>query len=65
MDWQIIIALVIAIPILLFPVVFVWYLNFDSVIAALRNWRKARRASRRRVEAAPAAALEPPAEEER
>jgi len=27
MEWQIVVALVIAIPIILFPVVFVWYLN--------------------------------------
>ena len=43
MDWQIIVALVIAIPIILFPVAFVWYLNIGSVVAAVRDWRKAHR----------------------
>jgi hypothetical protein len=49
MDWQIIVALVIAIPIILFPVAFVWYLNIGSVVAAVRDWRKAHLASRRRT----------------
>ncbi len=48
MDWQIIVALVIAIPIILFPVALVWYLNIGSVVAALREWRRARFLSRRR-----------------
>jgi hypothetical protein len=52
MDWQIIVALVIAIPVILFPVAFVWYLNFDNVVAAVRDWRKAHLASRRHPAAA-------------
>ena len=55
MDWQIIVALVIAIPIILFPVAFVWYLNIGSVVAAVRDWRKVHFPSRRRAEE-PAAA---------
>ena len=49
MDWQIIVALVIAIPIILFPVAFVWYLNIGNVVAAVREWRKTHFASRRRA----------------
>jgi len=49
MDWQIIVALVIAIPIILFPVAFVWYLNIGSVVAAVRDWRKTHFPSRRRA----------------
>jgi hypothetical protein len=52
MDWQIIVALVIAIPIILFPVAFVWYLNIGSVVAAVRDWRKAHLARRRAGEPA-------------
>jgi hypothetical protein len=49
MDWQIIVALVIAIPIILFPVAFVWYLNFDTVVAAVREWRRTHFGSGRRT----------------
>ena len=33
MQWEFIVALVIAIPIILFPAVFVWYLNFGWVFS--------------------------------
>ncbi len=53
MEWQIIVALVIAIPIILIPVVFVWYLNAGGVYHALQVSRQRRRAARERmVEAA-------------
>ena len=43
MQWEFIVALVLAIPILLFPVAFIWYVNIGGVIVAMRE-RKARRA---------------------
>ena len=42
MEWQIVVALVIAIPIILFPVAFVWYLNIGGIIAAVRQARARR-----------------------
>ena len=39
MEWQAILALVIAIPIILFPVVFVWYLNAGGIYHAIREAR--------------------------
>ena len=45
MQWEFIIALVIAIPIILFPVAFVWYLNIGGIYAAIKEAR-ARRAAR-------------------
>ena len=42
MQWQVILALVIAIPIILFPVAFVWYLNIGGIVAAIREAREAR-----------------------
>ena len=33
MQWEFIVALVIAIPIILFPAVFVWYLNFGWIFS--------------------------------
>ncbi len=43
MEWQIVVALVVAIPIILFPVVFVWFLNISGIKAAIKEAR-ARRA---------------------
>ncbi len=48
MQWQIIVALVLAIPIILFPVAFVWYLNIGGILSALREAR-AQRAARKRA----------------
>jgi len=45
MQWEFIVALVIAIPIILFPVAFVWYLNIGGIYAAIKQAR-ARRAVR-------------------
>jgi len=42
MEWQVIVALVIAIPIILFPVAFVWYLNIGGIYAAVREARAKR-----------------------
>ena len=43
MEWQIIVALVIVIPVVLIPVLFVWYLNIGGIYAAIKEAR-ARRA---------------------
>jgi hypothetical protein len=45
MQWELVVALVIAIPIILFPVAFVWYLNVGGVYAAIKEAR-ARRVAR-------------------
>ena len=37
MEWQIIVALVVAIPIILFPVALVWYLNISGVYTAIKD----------------------------
>jgi hypothetical protein len=47
MEWQIIVALVIAIPVILFPVAFVWYINIGGIINAIKEAR-ARRAARKK-----------------
>jgi hypothetical protein len=47
MGWQIIVALVIAVPIILFPVAFVWYLNIGGVFSTVRESR-ARRIARKK-----------------
>ena len=54
MEWQIVVALVIAIPVILFPVAFVWYLNIGGLyhaFQAARQRRKAAQPSMLKVEA--------------
>ena len=41
MEWQMILALVVVAPLILFPVVFIWYLTIGGLIAALRQRAKA------------------------
>lgn len=45
MQWEFVVALVIAIPIILFPAAFVWYLNIGGIYAAIKQARE-RRAAR-------------------
>ncbi len=41
MEWQFIVALVIAIPVILFPAALVWYLNIGGIYAAVKEaWAK-------------------------
>jgi len=42
MEWQIVVALVIAIPIILFPAAYVWYINFGGIVLAVRERRAAK-----------------------
>ena len=37
MQWELVIALVVAIPIILFPAAFVWYLNVGSLFQAVQK----------------------------
>ena len=37
MQWEFVIALLIAVPIILFPAAFVWYLNIGGIYAAVRG----------------------------
>ena len=50
MEWQYIVALVIAVPVILFPAAFVWYLNVGGIVSAIKEVRE-RRASREKSEA--------------
>ena len=42
MEWQLIVALVLAIPVILFPVAFVWYINIGGIIQAVGEARRAK-----------------------
>ena len=48
MQWEFVVALVIAIPIILFPAAFVWYLNIGGIYAAIKDARKRRAAQEKR-----------------
>ena len=52
MEWQIIVALVVTIPILLIPVVFIWYLNIGGIYAAIREARERRAAQEKKAQSA-------------
>lgn len=42
MEWQLIVALAIVIPIILFPAALVWYLNIGGIVQTVREARQAR-----------------------
>ena len=46
MEWEFIVALIIAIPVILFPAAFVWYLNLGGLIRIFKE-RKARAAKKK------------------
>lgn len=50
MEWYVLIALVVAIPVILFPAAFVWYLNVGGIYTAIKETRKAAREKADRVE---------------
>lgn len=42
MEWQVIVALVVIVPVILLPAAFVWYLNVGGVYTAVKEARKRR-----------------------
>ena len=51
MEWQIILALVLAIPVILIPAAFAWYLNASGIFTVIRETRKRRIAREKRLRA--------------
>ena len=47
MEWQIVVALVIAVPVVLFPAAFVWYLNLGGIYATIKEARAKRVADKK------------------
>lgn len=45
MHWEILIALIIAIPVILFPAAYLWYLNIGGIFSSFKE-AKARRLAR-------------------
>jgi len=46
MEGQVIIAIAVAIPVILFPAAFVWYLNLGGILQALREARAKKAAAK-------------------
>lgn len=42
MQWEFVIALIVAIPVILFPAAFVWYLNIGGIHQAVQEARQRR-----------------------
>ena len=51
MQWEFVVALVIAIPIILFPAAFIWYLNIGGIYAAIKEAQVRRIARENRMRA--------------
>ena len=54
MQWELIVALVIAIPVILFPAAFVWYLNIGGIYTALKTAHEKRAAHEKGLKTAAA-----------
>jgi hypothetical protein len=54
MEWQIIVALVVAVPVILFPVAFIWYLNIGGIYATVKASVARRMAARKKEKKAAA-----------
>ena len=46
MQWEIVVALAIAIPVVLFPAAFVWYLNIGGILDAAKQRKAAKEATK-------------------
>ncbi len=50
MQWQLVVALVVAIPVILFPVAYIWYMNIGGIMAAIKEVRERRVAREKKAE---------------
>jgi hypothetical protein len=46
MEWEMVVAIAVATPIILLPVAFVWYLNLAGLYAAVKEARKTRKGAK-------------------
>jgi len=49
MEWYVILVIVLAIPVILLPAAFVWYLNVSGIYTVIRETQKRRAARRKRA----------------
>jgi len=58
MEWYFILALVLALPVILLPIAFIWYINASGIYTVMRETMR-RRAARRKREKEVRLATEP------
>jgi len=46
MEWQFIVALIVAVPVILFPAAFIWYLNAGGMFHAVKEARAKKQAAK-------------------
>ena len=52
MQWELIVALIVAIPVILFPAAFIWFLNISGILTVYKESRaKAKRQAKVRKQA--------------
>lgn len=44
MEWQVVIAILIAIPVILFPAAFIWYMDIGGIVETVKKARAKRTA---------------------
>jgi hypothetical protein len=49
MEWWAILLIIVAIPIILFPAAFIWYMNVSGLYTVIRETQKRRVARKRRM----------------
>ena len=54
MEWELVIVLVIAVPIILFPAAFIWYLNLGGLVRVMKAIRARERGAKAPVASAKA-----------
>ena len=59
MEWQVIVAVVLGIPLILIPVVLIWYINASGIYTVIRETQKRRVARRKRIREAQIMVKEP------
>jgi len=59
MEWQIILAIVLGIPVILIPVMLIWYINISGIYTVIRQTQKRRAARKKRAREAQILAKEP------
>ena len=47
MQWEFVVALVLAVPVILFPAAYIWYLNVGGIYAAIKEVRMRKAAPER------------------
>ena len=59
MEWWVILVVIVAIVVILFPVAFIWYINISGIYTVIRETQKRRAARKKRIREAQIMVKEP------